>query len=173
MIPTRVTFLPRHIALATLCCAAMTSLPAMAQTKDCPFTPDVLKKAFGVEFDAGKSEPGMGTGCRYRTKGGSIKAHSDFSLGIYVDPTMGTAEAHRKMVIGPMHQYPPVAGDADKAVTVKHGGSVPPFPQIAYERGGKVVNLQISGLAHDPDAKARDALIDQMNRKLLQLPRVP
>lgn len=171
--PSTTMPLTRRLAATALCCAAMGTVPAMAQTKDCPFTPDILKKTFGVEFDAGKSEPGMGTGCRYRTKGGSAKADTDFSLGIYVDPMMGTAEAHRKMVIGPMHQYPPVAGDADKAVMVKHGGSVPPFPQVAYERGGKVVNLQISGLAHEPDTKARDARIDQMNKKLLQLPRIP
>ena len=93
-------------------------------------------------------------------------------LGI-VPLSGGTAPAMRKMMGGPGHEYVPVAGDPDQAVWVRHGGSVPPFPSISYERGGHLVNLHVSGLAHQPDATARARKIEQMNARLLKLPRLP
>ena len=44
---------------------------------------------------------------------------------------------------------------------------------VSYERGGYIVKLHLTGLDYDDDAKAREARIEQMNKKLLQLPRVP
>jgi hypothetical protein len=158
--------------LAALCAAP---LFAQAAPPTCPLSPDALKKVFGVAFGAGTSEPGIGggSGCKYNAQGGSKKNNTDVSVSIFVEPPMGTPEMHRKMTMGPMHQFVPVAGDADKAVTVKHGGSVPPFPNVSYERGGYIVKLHLTGLDYLDDAKAREARIEQMNKKLLQLPRVP
>ena len=169
--------LPRVFARATtlllaglgLCATAL----AQAAPPACPYSPEQLKQVFGIGFTPGKPEPGMGTGCRYDTVGGSNKNDTDFALGLYIEPLMGSAESHRKMVMGPMHQYTPVSGDPDKAVTVKHGGSVSPFPQVAYERGGRMVRLQISGITFVPDEKSRSAKIDQFNQRLLKLPRLP
>lgn len=172
MIPSTVVSLSRRIGLL-----ALLSVPLLAQAAPptCPLSPDALKKVFGVGFGAGTSEPGIagGTGCKYTSQGGSKKNNTDVSVSIFVEPPMGTPEAHRKLTMGPMHQFLPVAGDADKAVTVKHGGSVPPFPDVSYERGGYIVKLHLTGLDYLDDAKARDARIEQMNKKLLQLPRVP
>jgi hypothetical protein len=167
----------RRFSLLTLLLAFGTTGAALAQSKPptCPLSPDALKKVFGVGFGAGKAEPGIsgGTGCIYVSQGGSQKNNTDLSVSVFIDPPMGAPDMHRKMTMGPMHQFLPVAGDADKAVTVKHGGSVSPFPQVSYERGGYIVKLHLTGLAFEADAKARDARLEQMNRKLLQLPRVP
>lgn len=172
MIPSTTVSLPRRIGLLALLAAP---LLAQAAPPACPLSPDALKKVFGVGFGAGTSEPGIagGTGCKYTSQGGTKKNNTDVSVSIFVEPPMGTPEAHRKLTMGPKHQFLPVAGDPDKAVTVKHGGSVPPFPDVSYERGGYIVKLHLTGLDHDDDAKAREARIDQMNKKLLQLPRVP
>lgn len=157
--------------------AALLAAPLLAQAAPpaCPLSPDALKKVFGVTFGAGTPEPGMtgGSGCKYTSQGGNKKNNTDLSVSIFVEPPMGTPEMHRKMTMGPGHQFLPVSGDADKAVTVKHGGSVPPFPDVSYERGGYIVKLHLTGLDYLDDAKARDARIDEMNKKLLQLPRVP
>lgn len=173
MIPSPVVSLSRRTGLLTLLIAG--PLMAQAAPPTCPLSPDALKKVFGVGFGAGTAEPGIagGSGCKYNAQGGSKKNNTDVSVSIFVEPPMGTPEMHRKMTMGPGHQYLPVAGDADKAVTVKHGGSVSPFPNISYERGGYIVKLHLTGLDYDDDAKAREARIEQMNKKLLQLPRVP
>ena len=156
---------------------ALLAVPVFAQAAPpaCPLSPDALKKVFGVGFGAGTAEPGIGggSGCKYTSQGGSKKNNTDVSVSIFVEPPMGTPEMHRKMTMGPGHQYLAVAGDADKAVTVKHGGSVSPFPNVSYERGGYIVKLHLTGLDYLDDAKAREARIEQMNKKLLQLPRVP
>jgi hypothetical protein len=156
---------------------ALLAVPVFAQAAPpaCPLSPDALKKVFGVGFGAGTAEPGIagGSGCKYNAQGGAKKNNTDVSVSIFVEPPMGTPEMHRKMTMGPGHQYLAVAGDADKAVTVKHGGSVSPFPNVSYERGGYIVKLHLTGLDYLDDPKARDARIEQMNKKLLQLPRVP
>lgn len=155
--------------------AILAAVPAAAQKAPpaCPFAPDALKGAFGVGFAAGTPETGMGTGCVYRTVGGSKANGTDFSLGVYVNASMPEPTRRMMLAAGTRHELVPVPGDADRAVAVRHRGDVPAFPQVAYVRGGHDVMLQIVGLGFEPDEKARLARIDRMNQALLKLPRLP
>lgn len=150
------------------------SLPALAAPPACALTTQALSQAFGgVAFEDGKPEASIGTGCVYRSKGGGKVADGNFSVYLGIVQPPGPAEPFRKMMGGPGHQYIAVPGDADKAVTVKHGGSVPPFPSVSYERGGYLVNLHVTGMGQGSDADARTRRIDQVNAILLKLPRLP
>lgn len=93
--------------------------------------------------------------------------------GVFVNAS--TPEQTRQMMLmgGRKHELVPVAGDADKAVVVRHRGDVPAFPQVACVRGGRDVMLQVTGLGFEPDEKARTRRIDDINAKLLKLPRLP
>ena len=163
-----------HLRSALVLAAALVlPLVAHAAPAACPFTPEALKAAFGVAFEAGVPQPGIGTGCQYKTRGGSARDRTDFSVGVYINSSL--PEPQRKMFLaaGSKHELVPVAGDADMAVVVRHRGDVPAFPQVAYVRGGYDVMLQLSGIGHEPDEKARAARIDQFNQTLLKLSRLP
>jgi hypothetical protein len=165
----------RRSARRGACLAAIVSLFAAAAHAQpaCPFSPDALKGAFGIAFAAGTPEPGIGTGCVYRTTGGSMKNGTDFSVGVFVNASMPEQTRQMMLMGGRKHELVPVAGDADKAVVVRHRGDVPAFPQVAYVRGGRDVMLQVTGLGFEPDEKARTRRIDDVNAKLLKLPRLP
>jgi hypothetical protein len=165
----------RRPARSGACLAAIVSLFAAAAHAQpaCPFTPDALKGVFGIAFAAGTPEPGIGTGCVYRTTGGSAKAGTDFSVGVFVNASMPEQTRQMMLMGGRKHELAPVAGDADKAVVVRHRGDVPAFPQVAYVRGGRDVMLQVTGIGFEPDEKVRTRRIDEFNAKLLKLPRLP
>lgn len=146
---------------------------AQAAPPACAIKSDDLAKVFGVAFEAGAAEPSIGTGCRYRTKGGSAKNNTDFSVVLGIVKPSGPAPAFRKLMGGPGNQYLDIAGDPDRAVWVKHGAGVPSFPNISYERAGLLIELHITGIGHDADANARAARVESMNQRLLKLPRVP
>ena len=168
-------FKPKTRSRAALLLAAALAAPLVAHAAPpaCPFAPEALKTAFGVAFDAGVPQPGIGTGCQYKTRGGSSKDRTDFSVGVYINSSL--PEPQRKMFLaaGSKHELVPVAGDADKAVVVRHRGDVTGFPQIAYVRGGYDVMLQLSGSGYEPDEKLRATRSDQFNQTLLKLPRLP
>jgi hypothetical protein len=157
-----------------LLAAALWATAALAHAAPpaCPFTPEVLKKTFGVDFATGKEEPGIGTGCIYKTQGGSLKNDTDFSVGVYINASMNDRLRTMTLTAGNKHELVPVPGDADKAVVVRHRGDVPGFPEVAYIRAGHDVTLHVRGGSHDTVA-ARTARNDAFNRKLLSLPRVP
>lgn len=155
------------IAAASLCAASAHALPA------CPFTPDALEGVFGIAFAVGTPEPGIGTGCVYRGTGGSMKDGTDFYVGVYVNASMPAQTRQMMLMGGRKHEPGPVAGDADGAVVVRHRGDVPAFPQFAYVRAGRDVTLQVTGLGFEPDEKAGTRRIDDINAKLLKLPRLP
>jgi hypothetical protein len=163
----------RRSAAALL--ATAFAFPAAAQKGPpaCPFALDALEAVFGVAFGAGVPEPGIGTGCVYRSAAGSATAGTGLSLGVYINAAM--PEATRRMMLGGgrKHELAPVPGDPDNAVVVRHRGDVPPFPQVAYVRGGQDVMLQVTGMGFEPDEKARGARIERLNQQLLKLPRVP
>lgn len=166
---------PRQAAwLTVLMPACIAAGPALAQTPPaCPFSPDTLKAAFGIGFEAGKPQPSMGTGCAYKTLGGSAKSQTDFSVSIFINPSFPEPQRRMFLAAGAKHELEPVPGDADKALIVRHRGDVPPFAQVAYVRGGHDVMLHLTGAGGVDDPKARRAMIDSFNQKLLKLPRVP
>ncbi|MBL8309074.1 MAG: hypothetical protein JNL19_01490 [Burkholderiales bacterium] len=133
----------------------------------CPFSQDALKAAFGVNFDAGKAQPAMGTGCTYKA------VSAPFTVGVYINVSL--PEAQRKMFLaaGTKHELVPVPGDTDNAVWVRHRGDVPAFAQVAYVRRGFDVRLQVTGSGFEPDEKVRAAKIERLNQQLLKLSRVP
>jgi hypothetical protein len=82
------------------------------------------------------------------------------------------AEMLRKFLLGPGNEAVPIPGDPDGAAVVRHGGDVPPFPSILYERKGHTLLLHISGL-WDRGYGGQAEAIQAWNEKLAKLPRVP
>ncbi|MCC6244559.1 MAG: hypothetical protein IT353_17075 [Gemmatimonadaceae bacterium] len=159
------------IGLAASCALATR---AAAQTPPaCPFSTDALQSVFGIAFEAGKPQPGIGTGCTYKTVGGTLKNGTDFTVGVYVNASFPEPQRKLMLAAGTKHTLESVAEDPDRAVVVRHQGDVPAFPQVAYVRRGFDVRLQVVGSGFEADERARRAKIDGFNRKLLKLPRIP
>jgi len=127
----------------------------------------------GVAFADGMAEknPFGGMSCTYKSKGDAPAFKSNVSVFISQMPMQGTFD-NMKMFLGPMStKYEGVAGDADQAMTVVQAPSVPRFPSIVYMRGGQLVNMHIMGGIYDP--ATRISVVQDGNKKLLALPRVP
>lgn len=158
----------------TLAVLLLLSLPIAAEAdavRACPFKPDDLTKVFGVKFDAGTEEPGMGgTGCKYKTQGGSMKNNTDFSLWVLMLPPGPDQEMIRKFTAGPGAKFVPVKGDPHGAERIVHDDGM---PDVTYRNKGHVVILRGLVIDHEPDAKARAARAEQFNARLLKLPRLP
>lgn len=145
---------------------ACTGASAQSDPPACPYKPDVLAKHFGVGFDAGKEEPGLGgTGCRYTTQGGSMAKGTDYSLWVFLVKPGPSQEMMRTMIAGgPKVRFEPIAGDPDGAARAR-GGPNEDLVDVSYKRGGYVVFLRTSGQGRDN--------ADAMAARLLKLPRLP
>lgn len=163
-------------SMATIAVLGLASSLAHAQAaaiKPCPLNPADLSKALGVAFADGMAEknPFGGMSCIYKSKGDAPAFKSNVSVFISQMPMQGTFD-NMKMFLGPMStKYEGVAGDADQAMTVVQAPSVPRFPSIVYMRGGQLVNMHIMGGIYDP--VTRISVVQDGNKKLLALPRVP
>ncbi|HPX89121.1 MAG TPA: hypothetical protein PL133_07630 [Methylophilaceae bacterium] len=142
----------------------------------CALKSSDITKFLGTPFLEGKPESGgFGPSCQYKSKGNVKSFGSDISLQINIMPLNGTFES-MKMFFGPRDtKYTPVANDPDKAVTVtgSQAFKVPTVPDIIYVRNGQVVQLTIRGGIYPESADKRKSLVDEYNKKLLALPRIP
>lgn len=158
--------LPRTVRALTAS-LMLVGLNGVAQTAPaaCPFKSADLAKHFGVGFEAGKEEPGMGgTSCMYVTQGGSIAKGTDFRFWVFVLAPGGSQDMMRTMIAGgPNAKFEAIAGDPDGAARVR--GSDAGLVDIAYKRGGFVVFLRASGQGREN--------ADAMAGRLLKLPRLP
>lgn len=159
----------------SVCVALLASGASVAAANPCPIKAETIAKALGAPFDEGAADPsGLGgTACLYKSKGNVAPFNTNISVRLGQLPMQGTFEDMR-MFLGPLStKFHPVAGDADGAKTVEQAPTVPKFPSVVYVRGGKLVTLHIAGGIYPEGEAARKALIDQINPKLLALPRVP
>ena len=159
-----------RLAGALACLAFTVALPstALAQKDACLWKSADLAKAFGMPFDSGKPEMGIGPACTY-TGNGKTK----LLLWVGFAPASGPFESMKFMIGPPKTEFVPVAGDADKAMMVTHTPNVPAFPHIAYMRGGQLVQVHLRGAELGTTAAERRKASDEYNKKLLALPRVP
>jgi hypothetical protein len=160
----------RGTAVATLVFVA-----AAAAANPCPLKAQSIAKALGGSFDEGVADPAVagGTACLYKSKGKVAPFNADISVRLGQMPMQGSFDQMR-MFLGPLStKFHAVAGDADGARTVEQAPSVPKFPSVVYIRGGQMVTWHITGGIYPEGEAARKALIDQINPKLLALPRLP
>lgn len=158
---------PRPVrALSTALLLACIGSAAVAAPAACPFKPDDLAKHFGVGFEAGKEEPGIGgTSCVYRTRGGSMAKGTEFNLWVLViQPGSSQAMIRTMTAGGPNARFEPIAGDPDGAARVR-GAANDGLLDITYTRAGHVVFLRMSGQGKEHS--------DAMAGRLLKLPRLP
>lgn len=141
---------------------------AQAPGKPCAFRSADLAKAFGVPFDEGKAETGIGPACTYTGKG-----KNNLLLWVGFVPASGPFESMRFMIGPAKTQFAAVPGDADQARTVVHAPDVPNFPHIVYMRGGQLVQVHLRGIDYAGDPAGRRKQVADANAKLLALPRLP
>lgn len=154
------------LASATAALLGGLSLSAHAAPAACPYKPEDLAKVIGVGFAAGQEEPGIGgTGCKYKTQGGSMKAGTDFSLWVLVLAPGPNQDMMRTMTAGgPKVRFDAIAGDPDGAARVR-GAADDGLLDISYKRGGYVVFLRALGQGKENH--------EALATKLLKLPRLP
>jgi hypothetical protein len=146
-------------------------LAAVAQGgSPCWYSAEALNRHFGAHFAAGKPEPdqGLGPACVYKDESRSLS----FFVGTSPADKGMPPEMLRKFLIGPRNKAVPIPGDADGAAIVQHGGDVPPFPSVIYERKGHTLFLHVTGM-WDSGHADKQAAIKAWNQKLAKLPRVP
>lgn len=157
----------RMACLSIAIALSVGAVHAQNPSSPCAFKREALDKAFGLTFDDGKPEQGIGPACTYLGKG-----KGELKLWVGFMPASGPFESMRFMLGPAKTQFVPVAGDPDKAMTVAHAPDVPPFPHIVYVRGGQLVQVHLTGLAAS-DPATRQKQIAEANAKLLALPRLP
>lgn len=159
--------LPRPVrALPVLLLLAGLAPAAQAAPAACPYKPEDLAKVFGVGFEAGKEEPGIGgTSCMYRTRGGSIAKGTEFTLWVLViRPGSNQAMIRTMTAGGPTARFDPISGDPDGAARVR-GAANDGLVDISYRRADHVVFLRASGQGSENS--------EAMAARLLKLPRLP
>lgn len=146
-------------------------LTAIAEgSAPCWYSADALSRHFDMQFGAGKAEPdqGLGPSCKYSDN----KASISLFVGT-VPPGKGMpTEMLRKFLIGPSNKAVAIPGDPDGATVIQHGGDVPPFPSLIYDRKGHTLLLNVTGM-WDRGYGGKAAAIKAWNEKLARLPRVP
>ena len=161
----------------TLAIILSTSTNAQAATPNaCALKTADIAKILGAPFHDGKQEEGgFGHQCQYKSKGNVKPFGLDISLRVSIMPLKGSFES-MKMFFGPRDTlFTPVANDPDKAVIVTGSEKlkIPTIPDIIYVRNGQVVQVTISGGVYPESTDKRKSLVNEYNKKLLALPRIP
>ena len=166
------------LAFLILTTLLLMSLAVQAATPNpCAFKTADLTKILGAPFHEGKPESsaGFGPACTYKSKGNVAAFNGEITLWVGFIPSRGNFDSMKIFLGPPSTKYHPVAKDADNAMIVEQSKtfSVPSFPDIVYMRGGQLVQLHIMGGIYPQAADKRKKLVDEYNKKLLALPRLP